>query len=392
MTADMSRTIFYRLQDVGALVGVTVAAMVLILDSLGFLDGGGEMASSIRRHDWTSNNLGPLPDWPSALKTAVGMALNSKFPKCIVWGPEMITVHNDAFRPILGDKPAALGRSFRDVWSEAWHEIGPLLERAYAGEATFIEDFPLVIDRYGYPEQCYFTFCYSPIRDENGVVRGMMDTVIETTGKVEAQRQARLLNAELEHRIKNALSVIQAIVNQTFQSSAGKEEARKALVQRIGALAEAQVLLTRSSKAEAAVLDVVEQGLAPFRSGQGRFRVEGPPVMLSAKQSLSLALAINELATNALKYGALSTETGVVDITWTAGRPGSQDEFRLSWVEDGGPPVSRPRRRGFGSRIIEKALAPDFMGEALLSYDPAGLRCDLTTRMIHIGADSGQAG
>lgn len=365
--------------------------MVLTLDSLGFLDGGGEMASAIHRHDWSSSSLGPPEDWPSALKTAVGMTLNSKFPKCIVWGPELITIHNDAFRPILGDKPAEPGHSLRDVWSEAWHEIGPLVERAYAGEATFIEDFPLVVDRYGYPEQCYFTFCYSPIRDENGVVQGMMDTVIETTGKVEAQRQARLLNGELEHRIKNALSVIQAIVNQTFQSSIGKEEARKALVQRIGALADAQVLLTRSSKAEAAVGDVVDQGLLPFRSGQGRFRVEGPPVMLSAKQSLSLALAINEQATNALKYGALSTAGGVINVTWTAGRPGTQDEFRLSWIEDGGPTVSRPRRKGFGSRIIEKALAPDFMGEAVLSYDPAGVRCDLITRMIHIGADSGPA-
>ena len=241
-------------------------------------------------HDWSASELGPPQNWPPSLKTAVGMALSSKFPKCVVWGPDLITLYNDAFRPILGDKPLALGRSFRDVWSEAWHEIGPIAERAYAGEATFIEDFPLVIDRYGYPEQCYFTFCYSPIRDENGVVRGIMDTVIETTGKVEAERQARLLNGELEHRIKNALTVIQAIVNQTFQSAGSGEEAREALMQRIGALAEAQALLTRASMAEAGIRDVIEHALTPFRTGSGRFRIEGAPVALSAKQSLSLAL------------------------------------------------------------------------------------------------------
>lgn len=367
-------------------------AILRMLDSMNFLDGGGIMGAAIRDHDWSAHPLGPPQGWPPSLKTAVGMTLASKFPKCIVWGPQLVTIHNDAFRPILGDKPPALGRSFRDVWSEAWHEIGPIAERAYAGEATFIEDFPLVIDRYGYPEQCYFTFCYSPIRDENGVVRGMMDTVIETTGKVEAQRQARLLNGELEHRIKNALTVIQAIVNQTFQSAAGKEDAREALVQRIGALADAQALLTRASMAEAGIHDVVEHALAPFRTGEERFHIEGTPVMLSAKQSLSLALAINELATNAMKYGALSREAGKVAVRWRAGRPGTEDEFRLGWIESGGPPVSKPDRRGFGSRIIEAVLAQDFMGEAELSYRPEGVRYELRTHMIHVGNDQRNSG
>ena len=358
-----------------------------MLDSMKFLNGGGEMALAIRNHDWSASGLGPPWDWPPALKTAVSMALNSRFPKCIVWGPDLISIPNDAFLPILGDKPPALGRSFRDVWSEAWHAIGPMAERVYAGEATFIEDYPLVIDRYGYPEQCYFTFCYSPIRDEHGVVHGLMDTVIETTGKIEAQRQARLLNGELEHRIKNTLTVIQAIINQTFQSGREKAEIQADLRQRIGALAEAQTLLTRASMAEADIRDVVVHALAPFRLREGSFTIEGTPVWLSARQVLSLALAINELATNALKYGALSRDGGRVGIAWKAGRPGTDDEFRLEWRESGGPPVSQPSRKGFGSRIIDTALAQDFMGRSELDYDPAGLRYALTTRMVHIGAD-----
>ncbi|MCO5147809.1 MAG: sensor histidine kinase [Aquamicrobium sp.] len=357
-----------------------------MLDSMKFLNGGGEMAVAIRNHDWSATGLGFPQNWPPALKTAVSMALNSKFPKCIVWGPDLVSIHNDAFRPILGDKPA-LGRSFRDVWSEAWHAVGPIADRAYAGQATFIEDFPLVIDRYGYPEQCYFTFCYSPIRDEHGVVHGLMDTVIETTGKIEAQRQARLLNGELEHRIKNALTVIQAIINQTFQSGREKEEILGDLGRRIGALADAQTLLTRSSMAEADIGEVVNHALAPFRTRGESFHVEGTPVSLSAKQALSLSLALNELATNALKYGALSRGGGIVKIAWKAGRPGTEDEFRLDWSESGGPPVSRPTRRGFGSRIIDTALPQDFMGEARLSYDPDGVRYALTTQMIHVGAD-----
>ena len=215
----------------------------------------------------------------------------------------------------------------------------------------------------------------------------MMDTVIETTGKIEAQRQARLLNGELEHRIKNALTVIQAIVNQTFQSGREKDEILGDLGRRIGALADAQTLLTRSGMAEADIGDVVVHALAPFRMRKESFCIEGTPVRLSAKQALSLALAINELATNALKYGALSRDGGMVKIAWRAGRPGTEDEFRLDWSESGGPPVAQPTRRGFGSRIIDTALAQDFMGEAQLSYDPAGVRYALTTQMIHVGAD-----
>lgn len=355
--------------------------------SVHFLDGGGETAAAIRAYDWSSSELGAPDGWPPALKTAVSMTLNSRFPKCVVWGAGYISIYNDAFRPILGDKPPALGRSFRDIWSEAWTEIGPIADRAYAGEATFIEDFPLVINRHGYPEQTYFTFCYSPLRDENGVVRGMIDTVIETTANVEARRQARLLNRELDHRIKNTLAVISAIVNQTLQSDGTDLQARQALIQRIGALAQAQSILTSSNFAEAAIRDVIEESLAPFRTGKQRIVIDGLRVMLSAKQALALALAVNELATNALKYGALSNDTGTVSVTWQAGRPGTTDDFRLTWIETDGPSVAAPDRKGFGSRIIESVLAQDFSGRAALVYEPSGLRCELKTQMLHIGED-----
>lgn len=163
-----------------------------------FLAGGGEMAARVRAHDWTATPLGAIADWPAALRVATGMVLSSKFPSCLVWGPELTTIYNDAFVPILGAKPDALGRSFSDIWSEAWTMIGPLAERAYAGEATFIEDFPLEIHRYGRAEMANFTFCYSPVRDEHGAIGGMIDTVIETTSRVSAERaQAEaLLEAE----------------------------------------------------------------------------------------------------------------------------------------------------------------------------------------------------
>lgn len=245
----------------------------------------------------------------------------------------------------------------------------------------------MIIDRYGYPEQAYFTFCYSPIRDESGIVCGMMDTVIETTGKVEAQRQSHLLNRELEHRIKNTLAVVSAIVTQTLQSTDADPTVREALVQRISALSRAQSVLTRSDLAEANIHDVIEESLAPFRTDNDRIQVNGP--QLSSKQAFSLALSVNELATNALKYGALSNKTGQVRILWQAGRPGTEDAFHFTWVEAGGPSLVPSGRKGFGSRIIERVLPQDFSGQAALIHDPAGIRCELSTQMSHLGENHG---
>ncbi|MBO9726732.1 MAG: hypothetical protein J7530_20370 [Novosphingobium sp.] len=100
--------------------------------------------------------------------------LDSRFPKAIVWGSSFTTIYNGAFVPILGDKHVALGRSFADIWSESWDEIGPIAERAYAGEPTYIEEFPLVINRTGQDERTWFTFCYSPLRLANGSIMGLI--------------------------------------------------------------------------------------------------------------------------------------------------------------------------------------------------------------------------
>ncbi|WP_226443985.1 PAS domain-containing sensor histidine kinase [Acidovorax radicis] len=159
------------------------------------------MADKIRQYDWANHALGPMEGWPMALRFAVETVLSSHFPKCLVWGSGLTTLYNDAFRPILGHKPEALGRPFNEVWAEAWPVVGPLAHRAFEGESTFVEDFPLTINRNGYDEQTYFTFCYSPVRDEAGVVVGLMDTVIETTGKVHAERQLREATVLLSQQV-----------------------------------------------------------------------------------------------------------------------------------------------------------------------------------------------
>ncbi|MBN8959416.1 MAG: PAS domain-containing protein [Rhizobiales bacterium] len=328
-----------------------------------FLDGGGDVAARILTHDWAASPLGPIDNWPSPLKIAVSMLINSRFPKCLVWGPELTTIYNDAFRPILGAKPEALGRSFRDIWSEAWSEIGPIAERAFAGEATFIENFPLTVERNGYPEEAWFTFCYSPVRDESGAVVGIIDTVMETTQTVQAQKNARMVNAELAHRIKNTLAVISAIVNQSFRSASSLDEAHDTLSSRIDALGQAHAILTQSSWSVAPIRAVIEGALSPHRNDLGRIAIKGPPIELSAKQSLSLALGINELATNAVKYGCLHHPNGALSVTWSIENAG----FRLVWRESGVPSVREPTASGFGTTLTKRTIEDQFGGA--IQYD-----------------------
>ncbi|MFC7513419.1 ATP-binding protein [Herbaspirillum sp. GCM10030257] len=170
-----------------------------------FLTGGGEMGVRIAAQNWSLSGLGPIDQWPVSLRTAISMVLNSKFPSFLCWGPDFISFHNDAYTPLLGTKQA-LGRSFREVWSEAWDTVGPIAEKAYAGEASYFEDLPIVVERFGYPEQTYFSFSYSPVRDETGAVGGILCTVFETTDKVNAiakllekEEALRHLNARLQH-------------------------------------------------------------------------------------------------------------------------------------------------------------------------------------------------
>src|SRR5690242_11581573 len=189
-------------------------------DPFGFLPGQGPMARAVRAFDWAGTPLGPPAGWPLELKTATGLLMESAFPGALVWGPELTTIYNDAFRPILGRKPEALGRSFRDIWSEAWEIIGPIAQRALAGESTFIEDFELEIERFGRPELAWFTFCYSPVRLADGSVGGMLDTVVETTATVHARQASKLMRQELGHRLKNTLAMAQSIAWHTLRKSA----------------------------------------------------------------------------------------------------------------------------------------------------------------------------
>ncbi|HUE31309.1 MAG TPA: ATP-binding protein, partial [Verrucomicrobiae bacterium] len=156
----------------------------------------GEMAALMRTIDWSATPLGPVDGWPPSLRSALDLCLGSPVPMMIWWGPELVALYNDAYRPILGSRkhPRALGRPGREVWSDTWNVIGPMLEGAlWRGQATFCDDLLLPLDRHGYREECYFTLSFNPVRDEAGRVRGVFTTAAETTQRVLGERRLRTL-------------------------------------------------------------------------------------------------------------------------------------------------------------------------------------------------------
>ena len=161
-----------------------------------FLSAGGDMGHLIRQFDWARTALGSPENWPQSLKTAVGILLNSGYPMYIAWGQEFVQIYNDAYRPILGDSkhPSALGGNTRDTFPEIWDIIGPMFRDVIheVKASTFVDQL-LPLDRYGFPEECYFVFSYSPVLAENGEAGGVFVTVLETTDRVLRERRQRVL-------------------------------------------------------------------------------------------------------------------------------------------------------------------------------------------------------
>ena len=155
-----------------------------------FLAEGGETGRLLRERDWAGSPLGPPEAWPDALRTVVGIALGSRQPMLIVWGPEQTTLYNDGYAAMCGARhPAALGRPFRELWFDIWDQVEPILARAYAGDSTHADDIAFVMHRNGYPEETHFAFSYTPVRDASGTVQGMFCACTETTATVIAERK-----------------------------------------------------------------------------------------------------------------------------------------------------------------------------------------------------------
>lgn len=213
-----------------------------------------------------------------------------------------------------------------------------------------------------------------PFYDADGVPFRLAGIALDVTERKVAEAHRALLANELNHRVKNTLATVQSIVAQTLRANLPPQETRDVIQGRIHSLAAATDVLTRESWDGATLTAVATTALAPFRAeGDRRITIRGPEVMLTPRLALAFFMAFHELATNAVKYGALTSEVGRILLDWDI-IDGSQPEtLRLTWRESDGPPVCPPNRRGFGSRMIERALADELQGRAEIDYRPDGV-------------------
>jgi two-component sensor histidine kinase len=351
-----------------------------------FLDGGGEMGALTRAYDWASTPLGAPDVWPQSLRTTLRLLLNTRHPMFIWWGSELIQFYNDAYRQTMGPErhPRALGQPGRECWDEIWDIIGPQIEFVMAGEgATWHEDQLVPVTRFGKREDVWWTYGFSPIDDENGGVGGVLVVCNDVTKRVVAERHRELLAREMNHRVKNTLATVQAIARQCFRDGVSPAEARAAFESRLIALSRTQDMLLSSHGGGAFLSTVVETAIEHYE--QNRFHFEGPSVWLAPAAVTAMAMALHELSTNAAKYGALSVPNGRVEIVWELHSLDEAEQWlRLRWSETGGPPVEPPRRRGFGSRLIERGIATELGGKSHLEYDPMGIVCKIEAPLAGI--------
>jgi PAS domain S-box-containing protein len=220
----------------------------------------------------------------------------------------------------------------------------------------------------------------SPVRDEGGNIVQYFASFMNLTEHIDAEAQARMLIDELNHRVKNILSTVQSIVWQALRTTSDPKIVRESIEARLFALSRSHDLLTRENWESAGLRDVIRDALEPFvvAGGRaGRLTILGENLRFPPKAALALGIAFNELATNAVKYGAFSNSAGSILISWAIEEAPTGSRLVLHWQEKGGPPVLPPSQKGFGSQVLERGLAHELDGSVRLDYRPDGLVCTL---------------
>lgn len=470
------------------------------------LAGASECAALMRGLDWNQSPLGPPAGWPLELRTLVSVMLPALQPMFICWGPEQIMLYNDPYSELCGARhPKAMGQRFRELWFDIWEQVKPIVDAAYAGIGTQMDDIQLTMYRNGHPEETHFSFSYTPVRSAGHAVLGFFCACTETThlvaarnrqqseiarltsmfrqapggiailegeqqlfthtnaafdkiadntsllgkpladvatqefaelarqvfrtgephvgrslpystsetsspryldfvlqpiefGKdearsifvlaqdvserVEAEKQQATRNRELVHRLKNQLSMVQAIIGQSFRTAADADTAQASITNRIGALARAHDLLLHETAGTTSLLQLIHSVRDTHDDRvQARMHMQGPDLRIAPRPALSLALILHELSTNAAKYGSLSVPGGSVQVNWSVQRMEDKDHFELEWREQGGPSVSEPERKGTGSRLIQAGISGVSWSEVEMDFDRGGLCCRIATSL-----------
>jgi two-component sensor histidine kinase len=286
---------------------------------------------------------------------------------------------NNAYLQLIGHRQV-VGRTLAEALPEVVDQGFPDLLRSVMRTRTPHIDHAASVMLQRAPgaplEERFLDFIFQPIVGPDAEAVGVFVEGSDVTDRVLGERQQKLLLDELNHRVKNTLSTVQAIASQTLRTNADPAEFRAAFESRLMALSATHNLLTATNWMSADLREVAQLEFHPY--GPERYRLAGPAVALSPAQALALGLLFHELATNAAKYGALAHGDGQVEVVWRLRELGGRMGLAIDWKEHDGPPVIPPARSGFGSRLIERSLQGQLGGEATLDFAPDGVRCHIS--------------
>jgi PAS domain S-box-containing protein len=308
----------------------------------------------------------PIADKVAALRTEAGLAsildgIGEGF-YAVDRDWRIMLFNNEAARHFKCSPEDVLGRELWEAFPRTRHTgLGQLFHKVMASRETIRSETESVVFR-----GRWMAYRLFPLGDGIGVV------FRDTTDRRSAEAQRDLLMKELEHRVKNTLTIVQSIASQTFRNT--DTAALAAFEARLIALGNAHSILTQRSWDSADLHELMTSTLRPHSTpGRERFTVEGPALRLGPKATVALSLAVHELCTNAIKYGALSAEGGQVHIFWAP----KDGRFLWTWSESGGPQVEASERKGFGSLMIERALSAQLSGKVAIDYASSGVVCTI---------------
>lgn len=324
---------------------------------------------------------------------------------------------NPALGRLLGTEPAALigetgpgetpavEPAAEDDTPDAARAPNPRIAGFTADMAVIAGGVPQVVEEDAAPPREHrrtYLVSKTPMRDARGRVSGLVCVATDISDRKRAEERQALMVRELHHRVKNSLATVQAIANATARTATDIAAFREAFNARIISLARTHTLLTENAWGVIPLRDLLATELAPYETAPGGLRpgdagdgrrvfMQGPDVALPSDVALSLGMAVHELATNAVKYGALSVPTGTLSVTWSVDTRDGRRALLFWWVERGGPPVSPPARQGFGTRLLRHMLGGQFNSDVEMRFDPEGVTFSLEVPLVETARGGGRA-
>lgn len=299
--------------------------------------------------------------------------LDSPFPSCLAWGADLLLLYNDGYARLLGERhPASIGLAASVVWRDQWDRTLPFIEQALSGQAISSGSLPAIETPAGDDQPgCAWT----PVRDEHGVVGGLL--CMAEAGNTQQNR--RQLATEVQHRVRNTLAVIRSIARRTADHSDTVDHYRMHFDGRLAAFARTQGYLTRNPGLGVDLGALIADELLTHQLGDGqRAAFEGPSVRLAPRVADQIGLAIHELTTNAVKFGALGARNGRLAVSWSVSGPAGATMLRIDWRETvAARDIVQPDHEGFGIELLQRSLPYELGAEVSLDFHADGLHCTM---------------